>query len=86
MRDVSEHIDEYALDSPKRHDPRISRKELQVGGWTDSTFTWHLLIGETGIPRVLDADTAFAAAEALYCAVRAARDRSRTESATNSVL
>jgi hypothetical protein len=84
MRDISEHIDEYAVDSPKRHDPRISRKELQVGSWTDSTFTWHLLIGETGAPRVLDADVAFDAAHDLYSAVRAARDRAATEARANS--
>jgi hypothetical protein len=75
LRDVAEHIDDYAVDRRTRHHPAVSRKELQVGSWNDSVLTWHLLDSETGIPCSLNADAALASAERLYLAVRAARDQ-----------
>jgi hypothetical protein len=82
LRDVAEHIDEYAVDNRKRHHPAVSRKELQVGSWNGSVLTWHLLVNDTGLPRTLDADAALASAERVYFAVRSARDRARPTSLT----
>jgi len=77
LRDVAEHIDEYAVDNPKRHHPAVSRKELQVGSWNESVLTWQLLFTDSGQSRTLNADAAYASAERLYLAVRSVRDGAR---------
>ena len=40
MRDVAEHIDEYAVDSSKRLRKHVQRFELAVFQWNGSTFKW----------------------------------------------
>jgi hypothetical protein len=40
LRDIGEHIDEYAVDSQKRHDKSVDRKQLQVGTWKDPVYEW----------------------------------------------
>jgi hypothetical protein len=39
MRDVGEHIDVYAVDSSKRFNKDISRRQLQTGTWDGTTFS-----------------------------------------------
>ena len=63
MRNVGEHIDDYALDSPKRHHPDVNRRQLQVGAWDGKIFSW---VGD------LDIDVALGAAEELFEAVKQA--------------
>jgi hypothetical protein len=60
MRDVGEHIDEYALDEGK--DRAISRRSLQVGQWDGTSLCW---LGQS-----LNVDVAMQAAEDLYVSVR----------------
>jgi hypothetical protein len=62
MRNVGEHIDDYALD--RGRDKHVSRQALQVGAWDGRTYSW---LGES-----LNVDVAHAAAEGLWSAVRAA--------------
>jgi hypothetical protein len=57
MRDVTEHIDEYAIGKGRKSDI-ISRKSLEVGIIEDSLFKWR------GFE--LDVDTALSAAEQLF--------------------
>lgn len=65
MRDVAEHIDEYAIDSGRRMD--VSRCELAVGAWDGTTFSW--------MNSTLNIEKAQAAAEALFRALQTERDR-----------
>jgi hypothetical protein len=62
MRNVGEHIDEYAIE--KGRDRNVDRRALQVGSFGKVTLDW--LGGR------LDADAALAAAEALHRAIKAA--------------
>lgn len=62
MRDVGEHIEDYALD--QGHDETVSRRTLQVGSWNGTTLEW---LGGS-----LDVDAAMRAAEELYRAIQAA--------------
>jgi len=75
LRNIGEHVDDYATDNPGRHDPTITRRYIQAGSWTDSEWHW---LGE-----VLDLDVAMRAAEALHQAVVTARP-SRLGSGTTS--
>jgi hypothetical protein len=63
MRDVGEHIDEYALDQGRNKS--VSRRALQVGSWDGTTLSW---LGDS-----LNADQALGSAEALVAAIRRAR-------------
>jgi len=67
MRNVGEHIDEYALDSDTRHHKNVDRTQLLVGAWNGTVFEW--------LGHELDIDKALAAAETLYGAIRAALHR-----------
>jgi len=40
MRDIAEHIDEYAVDAPRRHDNNVDRMMLGRGEWDGTTFHW----------------------------------------------
>ena len=40
LRDIGEHIDEYAVDHPRRHVPSVDRKQLQVGSWDGTVYEW----------------------------------------------
>jgi hypothetical protein len=62
MRNVGEHIDEYAIDAGR--DKSVSRKQLQVGSWDGETYSW---LGHT-----LNIDNALAASEKLFESVRLA--------------
>ncbi len=64
MRNVGEHIDDYALDSPKRRHKDVSRQDLQVGTWDGTTYEW---LGES-----LNIDAAHDAAHTLFAAVSSA--------------
>jgi hypothetical protein len=64
MRNVGEHIDEYALDQGKAN---VERGELQAGRLDDDTYYWR--------GYVLNGDDALAAAEQLFIAVREASKR-----------
>lgn len=68
MRNVGEHIDSYALDSPRRHGKSIDRRQLEVGEWDGTTFRW--LRQRDGRYHELNTSVALAAAERLYDAVR----------------
>ena len=64
MRNVGEHIDDYALDNPKRHHKQVDRRQLQVGTWDGTTCEW--------LDMRLNVDDAHRAATKLYSAVRTA--------------
>lgn len=40
MRNIAEHIDSYAVDSPHRHDKQVDRRQLQVGQFSAEEFVW----------------------------------------------
>jgi hypothetical protein len=68
LRDVAEHIDAYALDSPKRHRKDKERRMLEVGSWEDPTYQW---MGET-----LNVEEALSHAGNLFVSIRdALKDR-----------
>ncbi len=68
MRNIAEHADDYAVDSPKRHVKTIDRRQLEVGQWDGTTFHW---LQETdGTPHQLNIDVALAAAEDLFRVMR----------------
>ncbi len=62
MRNVSEHVEQYAVDEPSRHHLHISRKQLEVAAWDGTVFSW--------LDRQLNIDTAFTTAENLFVAIR----------------
>lgn len=64
MRNVGEHTDAYAVDSPSRHHQFVDRRMLQVGEWDGRTYTW--LRDAAGQPMRLDVQDARAAAEELF--------------------
>lgn len=64
LRNVGEHIDDYARDLPTRHDKATTRRDLQVGSWTSTTWRW--------LAEEVDLDAAVAAAEVLHKTVMAA--------------
>ena len=51
MRNVSEHIDEYAVDSRRRRIKTFRRHALQAGTWDGTTFSW--LGGELNVTSAL---------------------------------
>lgn len=59
MRDVLEHIDEYALDRGRHTD--VSRQRLQVNTWGNGIYRW--------LDIDFNADTAIAAAIKLFQSV-----------------
>jgi len=63
MRNVGEHVDDYAMDAPRRKHKAITRRHLQVGSWDGRTFSW------LGMP--LNTDTALETARRLMSAMRA---------------
>jgi hypothetical protein len=68
MRNVGEHVDDYALDSPRRRHKAIDRRQLQVGSWDGQTYHWLRDDDEECLE--LDVRRAKGAAEKLYVAVR----------------
>jgi hypothetical protein len=79
MRHVSQHLDDYAIDHPTRRRQRkpgstalVGRRLLEVAGLGNDEFHW--LRGK------LSLDDAEAAANALYAAVRKARDSHQSAS------
>jgi hypothetical protein len=69
LRNVGEHIDEYAVE--RGRDRNVRRRELQAGAVDATTLDW---LGER-----LDSDDALAAAERLYGAIKDARSTYRVE-------
>lgn len=74
LRDVAEHIDEYAVDSSKRFHKEIERRSIAVGGWDGRVFSW--------FGGALDVDQALEAARALFIAIR--DEKNRFASSTHS--
>lgn len=68
MRNVGEHVDDYALDSPKRRHKAIDRRQLQVGTWDGRSYRW--LRDDNGQWLELDVRKAKEVAENLYAAIR----------------
>ena len=66
MRNVGEHIDDYAWDNPARHRKDVTRRDIQVGTWNPDTgeFLW---LGSS-----LNIDFAVKAAEELFFTYRKA--------------
>jgi hypothetical protein len=62
MRNVGEHIDDYALDSEKRRHGGVQRFALHVGSFDGTTYEW---LGER-----FNIDEAFAAAAHLWKALQ----------------
>lgn len=69
MRDVAEHIDDYAIDSGR--DSTISRRELEVSIRTGDTWEW---LGHT-----IEVEKAFVAAVHLFEALKACASEIRKE-------
>lgn len=67
LRNIGEHIDEYAVDSDIRHDKTVNRKSLQVGTWDGAVYEW--------LDIKLDIETALTASEELYRSLQEARKR-----------
>lgn len=63
MRNIGEHVDDYAVDAPKRRYTDVDRRQLHVGTWYGRGYRW---IGE------LDVDVAKDAARQLLSDVREA--------------
>lgn len=63
MRNIGEHADEYAIDSPKRHEKTIDRRQLETGSWDGQTFSW--LQKHDGTQHALNVDIALEAAQTL---------------------
>ena len=64
MRNVGEHIDDYARDNKRRRDKEVTRYQLQVGEWDGTTHKW--------LDQSLNVDEAHAAALSLYSVVQKA--------------
>ena len=64
MRNVGEHIDDYAVDSPERRHKNVNRQALQVGTWDGTTYEW---LGES-----LNVDLAHDVAQTLFAVVYSA--------------
>lgn len=60
MRNIGEHAEDYAIDSPKRHIKTIERRQLEVGSWDGQTFQW--LQASDGTQHELNVDAALSAA------------------------
>jgi hypothetical protein len=75
MRNISEHIDAYALDSPHRHNRTIDRRQLEAGSWDGSTFRWRTK--PDGTAHELNIDKALDAARELYDALQEAEAPAR---------
>ena len=71
LRNVGEHIDDYAVDSPNRRNKQITRKMLQAGTWDGTTFEW--LAGR------LNVDVAHDAAFKLVLALRNTPDQGQSD-------
>ncbi len=78
MRDVSQHLDEYAVDGPgHRHNlpgetKRVGRCRLEVPRWSDDRFEW---LGGT-----INVAQARSAALRLYTVIREQRDAQSDQS------
>ena len=70
MRDVAEHIDEYATDDGR--DKSISRKSLEVSRLNETSLEW--------LGFKLDADKAMKASEKLFEAIISCRSSFRPNS------
>ena len=68
MRNIGEHTDEYAIDSPQRREKAIDRRQLETGSWDGQTFYW--LQKEDGTRHTLNVDLALDAAQALHRVLR----------------
>lgn len=64
MRNVGEHIDDYAIDNPRRHHGDVDRRQLAVGTWDGTTYSW--------LGHALNVDAAHDASEKLWSAIRTA--------------
>lgn len=62
MRNVGEHIENYAVDDSARHDKSVCGSQLQVGSWDGTVYSW---LGES-----LDIDVALDSAQNLFQAIR----------------
>lgn len=77
MRNVTAHIDDYALDRPTRYDKAVRRQHLQNASWRYPEFGW--LHRPHGTRRVLNVETARDAAVEIYLAIVRERDAVRDE-------
>jgi hypothetical protein len=64
MRNVGEHIGDYAVDHASRRHKQVNRRQQQVGSWDGTTFSW--------LDITLNTATALEAAWRLLSAMRAA--------------
>lgn len=61
QRDIAEHIDDYAVDSSRRHDKSVGRMQVEVGVLEDESWTW--------LGQEFNIGTALSAGEALFAAI-----------------
>lgn len=66
LRNIGEHQNEYAVDSPKRKVKTVDRKQLEVGSWNDTEYNW---LGVT-----LNIDEAYNAAGKLFTSLQRVRN------------
>lgn len=66
LRNIVEHQNEYAVDSPKRKVKTVDRKQLEVGSWNDTEYNW---LGVT-----LNIDEAYNAAGKLFTNLQRVRN------------
>lgn len=76
QRNTAEHFDEYAVDSPKRHDKTVHRQMLEVSAFAVNGYWW--------LGREIEFDQALLSAGSLFQAVQTAHDHFRDLSEGNS--
>ncbi|MBO6586399.1 MAG: hypothetical protein JJ953_09870 [Gracilimonas sp.] len=71
MRDVTQHVDEYAVDKSGRHNKDINRKMLEVGSWNDPIYEW--------LGKELNIDIAYKQSIKLFKSIQEAFNTTRNE-------
>jgi hypothetical protein len=66
LRNIGEHQNEYAVDSPKRKVKTVDRKQLEVGSGSDTEYNW------LGV--ILNIDEAYNAAGKLFTSLQRVRN------------
>jgi hypothetical protein len=62
MRNVGEHVDDYAVNDPKRHTVSVDTGQLQAGWFDGIVYHW--------LGKSLNVDTALSSAEELYARIK----------------
>lgn len=71
-RDVFEHMESYVFEDPRRHDLDIGNSGLQVGAFSNDTFSWAISDTEFSLKE------AALASSKLYGDIKAIRDKAKS--------